>query len=86
MTNAANETYTMKSGFVSVDTEETEFSNAARRADAWASYSQEALELYLNGVLVAWRPWYGCVEGVEHCEDPLQFGDFGYYSDWEYKD
>lgn len=57
---------------------------AKKVADEWAEYTQKDIKIEdETGELIAWRSWNGCLTGLEDMERPIQFGDFGYYSDWE---
>ena len=58
-------------------------SEAKRLADEGAAYTQRNITIYDDdGNEVAGRIWYGCMTDVELCEDPITFGDFGFYGDW----
>ena len=28
------------------------------------------------------RRWWGCLDGLDECDNPIQFGSLGYYGDW----
>jgi hypothetical protein len=47
------------------------------------TYTQEDVLVFVNNVLVASRKWYSTLDGIEECEKPIQFGDFGFYDDWQ---
>lgn len=55
---------------------------AERERDKCASYSQRDMVIYApEGVYT--RKWWNTTQGVEDCNDPIKFGDFGFYGDWE---
>ena len=57
--------------------------SAKTAADQAASYTQESIVICdNNGKEVVSRYWYGCTDGVEEFEDPIQFGNYGFYTDW----
>ena len=56
---------------------------AERKADQRLSYTQRTITLMQDGLVVACRRWYPTLEGIEDCENPIQYGSFGYYSDWK---
>lgn len=56
--------------------------DAQRRADELATYCQRDMDIYAPDGVYS-RRWWGTTEGIEDCEDPIQFGSFGYYGDWE---
>jgi hypothetical protein len=66
-------------------TEEAEtLQEAMEKADNGAAYTQQNIIIEdENGNWVAKRSWWGCLTGIEECENPIQFGDFGFYGDWE---
>ncbi len=51
-------------------------------ADDRASYSQRNINVYTPKSVYT-RTWRGSNEGIEECEDPIKFGSFGHYGDWE---
>ena len=56
--------------------------DAKKAADHDICYNQQRAEIYDDaGNLVSFRPWYG-MECEGDCEDPICFGQFGYYDDW----
>ena len=60
---------------------------AMEAADEAASYTQRDITIEdENGDIVAVRIWWGVAYDEEdegcYCEDPICFGDFGFYSDW----
>ncbi len=54
---------------------------AKAQADEEACYCQANI-IILAGEDSLMRRWWGCLEGIEDQEDPIQIGD-GFYSDWE---
>lgn len=56
---------------------------AEKQADEGICYNQQDASIYYHGKLAARRAWVGCLEGIDDNDDPIQFGDFGYYADWE---
>ena len=50
--------------------------------DKDATYPQDSISIEEDGIVVARRPWYGCMSGVEEEENPIQFGTSGFYGDW----
>jgi hypothetical protein len=74
-TGAGNET-----GFESIE-------DAKQYADEGAEYTQESICVYDEDTdkLVAKRTWVGLLleDDLGLVEDPICFGDFGYYDDWE---
>lgn len=58
---------------------------AKRIADAEAAYTQEPITIEdESGDEIARRHWWGVEydENVAPCEDPICFGNYGYYDDW----
>lgn len=56
-------------------------------ADRHARYTQEAITIEdENGNEICRRNWNGCALGIEDCAAAVQFGDFGFYDDWEAAD
>ncbi len=56
---------------------------AMAEADSGAAYTQQPITIEdEDGNEVARRPWCGVLTGIEDCQNPIQFGDFGYYADW----
>lgn len=78
--------YKLKSGDVTVAADATELDDAMKEADEWCSYNNQSLEILEDGKVVATRSWYGCTEGFEDEENPIGFGNFGYYADWVIND
>ena len=55
---------------------------AERESDKSASYSQRDMVIYApEGVYT--RRWWNTTQGLEDCNDPIKFGNFGFYGDWE---
>ena len=56
---------------------------AMQQADAGAAYTQQDITISDNhGNIIARRPWYGTLTGIDDQSDPIQFGDFGFFADW----
>ena len=57
---------------------------AKKMADAAAAYTQQDIVILLDGEEITRRQWWGMAfdSDVDDGEDPICFGDFGYYSDW----
>lgn len=54
-------------------------------ADEGAAYTQEHISIEdAEGNVVARRFWWSCTEGIENEENPIRFGDFGFYGDWQH--
>lgn len=52
-------------------------------ADQGAAYTQKDIIIYdENGEEAARRQWWGVPTDAETQKDPIEFGCFGYYSDW----
>lgn len=52
-------------------------------ADKHACYTQQDIDIYdESDKHICLRGWSGCLSDLEDQEDPIQFGDFGYYGDW----
>ena len=51
-------------------------------ADERACYCQRDINIYSKKHTYT-RRWWGTCGGVEECEDPIKFGEFGFYGDWE---
>lgn len=56
---------------------------AKEQAQEQLSYTQESVNIYQNGELVATLPWYG-VTPEEDAVVTEQFGDYGFYGEWYY--
>lgn len=59
---------------------------AMRIADKGAAYTQHDITIEdVNGNVLYTRRWWGTEydEDEDCCENPILFGDFGFYSDWE---
>ncbi len=52
-------------------------------AEAKIGYNQHDMKIIENDKQIAVRRWYGCLNGIEDCENPIQFGNYGFYGDWE---
>ncbi len=60
-------------------------------ADEGAAYTQQDIVIKIvddECPECAWdvvcrRYWYGTTDGIENESDPIQFGDFGFYADWQ---
>ncbi len=58
--------------------------SAKAQADAGAAYTQSPISIEDDeGYPLAIRAWCGTLEGIEDAVNPIQFGDFGYYADWD---
>ena len=55
--------------------------------DDWIGYTQANVDIMdsRTGEIIAMRKWYGVPLGKMHPteEDPVYFGEFGYYGDWQ---
>jgi len=53
-------------------------------ADAAAAYTQQDIVILFIDEEITRRQWWGVAfdPDVDDSEDPICFGDFGYYSDW----
>ncbi len=52
-------------------------------ADQGAAYTQQDIDLIDDATSeTLTRKWCGCLDGLDECDDPIQFGSFGYYGDW----
>lgn len=51
-------------------------------ADERACYCQRDINIYSKKHTYI-RRWWGTIGGVEECTNPIQFGNFGFYGDWE---
>lgn len=57
--------------------------DAKAEADAAASYTQQSITIENEeGEEIARRPWCSTLDGIDECEDPIRFGNYGYYGDW----
>jgi hypothetical protein len=59
-------------------------------ADEGASYTQRSITIECTAedddedvTIICMRPWIGCTSGIEDQDDPIDFGNFGYYADWQ---
>ena len=58
--------------------------DAKKVADNGACYTQESITIEdENGQTVSMRHWWDCMDGIEGMENPIRFGAYGYYGDWE---
>ena len=57
--------------------------DAMQTADNNATYNQHDIKITEFGDLVAIRKWSATRDMFGEMENPLDFGDFGYYADWE---
>ena len=56
---------------------------AMDQADSGATYTQQPITIEdESGNEVARREWYGVSDGWEDENNPIRFGDFGFYADW----
>jgi hypothetical protein len=52
-------------------------------ADEGIAYTQTSVLIADDdGNEITTRTWVGCESGIEDQEEPIQFGSFGYYTDW----
>ena len=56
--------------------------DAQAYADRRASYCQRDINIYSMKHTYC-RRWWGTCSGIEECKDPIQFGNFGFYGDWQ---
>lgn len=57
--------------------------DAMKKADENATYTQETIAIEnANHDELAHRSWHGTLEFIDGEENPIKFGDSGYYSDW----
>jgi len=58
-------------------------------ADEGANYTQQPITI--EGTfdddgsvnIICTRFWYNTLDGINDCDDPIQFGNFGFYGDWQ---
>ncbi len=56
---------------------------AMETADEGARYTQEDIDIVDDETAATLsRRWCGCLDGLDECDDPIQFGSSGYYADW----
>jgi hypothetical protein len=68
-----------KAGISAIDIDD-----AKKQADDSISYNQESMTICSgDGETLCIRRWNSCKEGIEDCENPVDYGSFGYYGDWE---
>jgi len=54
-------------------------------ADTGAAYTQQPITINdADGAEIARREWCGTSDGEEETNDPIRFGSFGYYADWQF--
>lgn len=75
--------YELKSGYITTKADSTTLENAMEEADKWCSYNQANLIILCGGEEIARRTWHGSSSDIEEQKDPIDFGTFGYYGDWE---
>jgi len=51
-------------------------------ADEGARYTQEDIDIVEDAGETVSRRWWGCLDGLDECDNPIQFGSLGYYGDW----
>ena len=59
---------------------------AQEAADESAAYTQSNIYIQdSEGNDIVTRHWWGCINNndIEDCDNPIQFGKFGYYGDWQ---
>jgi hypothetical protein len=56
---------------------------AKQTADQNASYTQCGIGIFKDGNEVCYRKWWSTLDDIEEFENPIQFGSFGYYTDWQ---
>jgi hypothetical protein len=63
---------------------EGDLRDAMKEADKGIAYTQQPVTIEdERGDLVARRDWSGSLAYIEDYEDPIPFGKFGYYTDWQ---
>ena len=58
---------------------------AKAAADEGAAYTQQSITICdESGAEIACRVWYGVAydDAADDQENPIRFGDFGFYADW----
>jgi hypothetical protein len=77
------ENFTLVSGMWQEEIKVTGLDEAMKIADENIGYNQESMKILdEEGECVAIRRWCSSLEGIEDCENPVQYGEFGYYDDW----
>ena len=77
--------YHTGAGNITIDTDDLD--EVERQADEGAEYTQQPITIEdTTGKVIARRPWYGALDGLEDCSNPIQIGDYGYYDDWYEED
>jgi len=62
-----------------------ELDNAMIVADNNSGYTQECITIEdENGKEIAKRSWHDGMDGFGKCENPIAFGDAGFYDDWQF--
>ena len=75
--------FILKSGLWKESIEAKDIDEAMAMADGEISYNQCSMSIMdEDGECLASRKWWGCLDGLEECENPVQYGEFGYYGDW----
>jgi hypothetical protein len=60
-----------------------EIEEAMSKADKGVAYTQAPITIEdTDGNEVARREWFGLLSGIQEYQDPISFGDFGFYGDW----
>lgn len=67
------------------DEEAATLEEAKKLADEGAAYTQQSISIEdEDGAVVLTRPWIGVAYDADSgSEDPIDFGQFGYYADWQ---
>jgi hypothetical protein len=79
-----NETYILKSGQWEGRIDAKDLDEAKEIADENISYNQASMVICdAEGSALCSRTWVGCLDGIEDNENPIQYGDYGYYADWQ---
>lgn len=85
--SVSEEKYFVKSGYWEDSEIYNNIEDAKKGADELISYNQEDVIIYNEkNEEVCRRTWYGGVEydkDENDEEDPILFGDFGFYGDWQ---
>ena len=77
-------TYKLQSGSWDNSIQAEDLAGAQAQADKHIGYNQESmLILDSNGDELSRRSWWGCTDGIEDCNNPIRYGDFGFYGDWQ---
>jgi hypothetical protein len=79
-------TYTLKSGLWSEEIIGT-LEEVMEIADNKISCNEDDIKIVdEHGEELAIRNWVGTLDAIECFEDAIQFGHYGYYTDWYIKD